>query len=98
MGMDMEIGRDPQQAAEDQHQPPELEETGIRIRTRTQTEQISSSRASAIHSMANLYLCFGPCARRNDVLGWQASARHSPGPMGLQIFLDAIASYVRENL
>ena len=39
MGMDMEIGRDPQQAAEDQHQPPELEETGIRIRTRTQTEQ-----------------------------------------------------------
>ena len=43
MGMDMEIGRDPQQAAEDQHQPPELEETGIRIRTQTQTERAAAA-------------------------------------------------------
>jgi hypothetical protein len=39
MGMDMEIGMELEQAAEDQHQPPELEETGIRTQTQTQTEQ-----------------------------------------------------------
>ena len=69
MGMDMEMGMDPEQAEEDQHQPPEPKELGTRIQIQTELK---------VAAIANLKLFNGLCARENDVFGWQTTARHSP--------------------